>query len=415
MKKIIKILFICLLFLLIHIEIYAFSPSSNKIYNGIDVSAWQNGIDFNKVKNGGIKIVYLKASEGTTYRDSYFERNYQKAKENGLYVGTYHYVRAKNEEEAIEEAEFFASIISGKEIDCKLAMDFESFGNLSKTEINNIAITFLETLRRITKQEVMVYSNTYTAKNIFNGEITKYPLWIAEYGVSNPSANGKWETWVGFQYTDTGTVAGIKGYVDKDKFTKEVFMSDKIDPPEDCDEEWNGNNNEINIENLVEITVKRGDTLSQIAINYNTTVQKLVELNEINNKNLIYVGQKLLVPVVDENNEENVENEEYIESYQSYYIKKGDTLSQIALNYKTTVNKIVSLNNINNPNLIFIGQKLIIPKISYSGNYKLYTIKRGDTLYSISRRYNTTIANLVRINRIQNPNLIYAGRTIKID
>ena len=296
-------------------------------------------------------------------------------------------------------------------MDCKLAMDFESFGNLSKAEINNIAITFLETLRRITKQEVMVYSNTYTAKNIFNGEITKYPLWIAQYGVSKPSANGNWETWVGFQYTNTGAVAGIVGNVDKDKFTKEVFMNDKIDPPEDYDEEWNENNDEINNENLTQITVKRGDTLSQIAIKYNTTVQKLVELNEINNPNLIYIGQKLLVPVVDENNEENGE---YVESYQRYYVKKGDTLSQIALNYKTTVNKIVSLNNINNPNLIFIGQKLIIPKISYSGNYKLYTIKRGDTLYSISRRYNTTIANLVRINRIQNPNIIYAGRTIKI-
>lgn len=209
MKKSLKLLIICLLFLCIQIKIYAFNPSSNVIYNGIDVSAWQNTIDFNKVVNDGVKIVYIKSSEGTTYIDPYFERNYQKAKENGLYIGVYHYVRAKNVNQAINEADFFASIIDGKEIDCKLAMDFESFGNLSKEEINSIALAFLERLKQRTKREVIVYSNTYTAKNIFSGEITKYPLWIAQYGVSMPSSNGNWNTWVGFQYTNQGSIKGI--------------------------------------------------------------------------------------------------------------------------------------------------------------------------------------------------------------
>ena len=209
MKRSIKILIICLLFLCIQIKIYAFNPSSNVIYNGIDVSAWQNEIDFSKVKSEGIKIVYIKSSEGTTYIDPYFERNYQKAKENGLLIGTYHFVRARNISQAINEAEFFASVIEGKQIDCKLAMDFESFGNLSKEEINIIALSFLERLKKITNKEVIVYSNTYTAKNIFSGEITKYPLWIAQYGVSKPTINGNWNTWVGFQYTSQGNIKGI--------------------------------------------------------------------------------------------------------------------------------------------------------------------------------------------------------------
>lgn len=209
MKRSIKILIICLLFLCIQIKIYAFNPSSNVIYNGIDVSAWQNTIDFNRVANDGVKIVYIKSSEGTTYIDPYFERNYQKAKENGLYVGVYHYVRARNVKQAINEADFFTSVINGKKIDCKLAMDFESFGNLSKEEINSIAIAFLERLKQRAKMEVLVYSNTYTAKNIFSGEITKYPLWIAQYGVIMPSSNGNWNTWVGFQYTSKGNIKGI--------------------------------------------------------------------------------------------------------------------------------------------------------------------------------------------------------------
>ena len=289
-------------------------------------------------------------------------------------------------------------------------MDFESFGYLNRQEINNIALSFLERLKKISNMEVIVYSNTYTATNIFSKELTKYPLWVAQYGVERPSVNGNWNSWVGFQYTDAGNVKGIAGNVDRDKFTKEIFFNNKIDIPENGDEEWNSSSEEQD-ENLTQIYIKRGDTLSGLAIKYNTTVEFLAKINNIKNPNLIYAGDKLFVPVVN-SNEENVNGE--IGNYNIYTVKKGDTLSQLALNYNTTVETIAELNNINNPNLIFIGQKLKIPKTNNNKNPMFYTIKYGDTLYSISRRYNTSIANLVRINRIKNPNLIYAGNVIKI-
>jgi len=99
-------------------------------------------------------------------------------------------------------------------------------------------------------------------------------------------------------------------------------------------------------------------------------------------------------------------------------VKKGDTLWNIAKVYDTTVSQIVRINNIKNPNYIYAGQRIIIPTQSQliynKKSYVLYKIRYGDTLYSISRRYNTSIANIVRLNRIQNPNLIYAGEIIKI-
>lgn len=190
-------------------------------------------------------------------------------------------------------------------------------------------------------------------------------------------------------------------------------MSNEPNIPEDGDEYWNDNNSGSNENDLKEILIKKGDTLSQIALDYNTTIEKLVQINNISNPNLIFAGNKLLVPVKSESNNEQNNNENYIQNYQIYSVKKGDTLLQIAINYNNTVEKIVSLNNINNPNLIYVGQKIKIPIARYSGNV-MYTIKQGDTLYSISRRYNTTVANLVRINRIKNPNLIYAGNVIKI-
>ena len=191
-------------------------------------------------------------------------------------------------------------------------------------------------------------------------------------------------------------------------------MSDTQNITEDGDEYWNDNNGDSDEINLREIIIKKGDTLSQIAINYNTTIEKLVEINNIRNPNLIYAGNRLLVSVTNSNSSDQENGENQLQDYQIYTVKKGNTLSQIAINYNTTVEKIVSLNNITNPNLIYIGQNIKIPIVRYSGN-TTYTIKRGDTLYSISRRYNTTVANLVRINRIKNPNLIYAGNVIKIE
>ena len=104
----------------------------------------------------------------------------------------------------------------------------------------------------------------------------------------------------------------------------------------------------INNEN-VEYVVKSGDTLSAIAKRFNTTYQKIATDNNISNPNLIYVGQKLKI------------NGELIKKYEiEYVVKSGDTLSAIAKRFNTTYQKIATDNNISNPNLIYVGQKLVI-------------------------------------------------------
>lgn len=89
MKKILKLLSIVIMLTVATIytmptKVLAFGPSSNEIYNGIDVSGYQGNIDFEKVKNDGIEIVYMKSSEGTNYIDSKFEQNYKRARDAGL-------------------------------------------------------------------------------------------------------------------------------------------------------------------------------------------------------------------------------------------------------------------------------------------------------------------------------------------
>ena len=385
----------------------AFGPSSSIIYQGIDVSSWQGSIDFARVRNAGIDIVYMKSSEGRCYIDPYFERNYQNAKANGLKVGFYHYVTARTVEEARNQANFFAKVISGKEPDCKLAMDFESFGNLSVNQINEISKVFLETLQNATNKEVLIYSNSYSARTIFSRDLAIYPLWVANYGVSEPGGNDKWATWVGWQYTSTGRVAGISGNVDRNQFTDGVLLSNISPIPTP---ETPSTPEQPTETGTIVYTVKSGDTLSSIARNYGTTVYRIVSLNpSITNPNLIYPGEQFIISI-----DSNTSSSSVV-----YTVVRGDTLSEIAARYNTTVSKLVTDNNISNPNLIYPGQRIgisvgTIPSLGNECGKILYTIKRGDTLSEIAARYDTTVNEIATLNNISNPNLIYAGNIIRV-
>ena len=330
--------------------VFATEPSSSTIYEGIDVSNWQGYINYQEVKNAGIEIVYIKSSQGNNVVDSYFKVNYNNAKANGLKVGLYHFLTATNEEQATEQAEFFVSVISNTVPDCKLAMDFEEFGNLTVSEINNISQAFLNKVKELTGKDLIIYSDTSNARNVFGRELaSQYPLWVAEYGVSNPGETN-WDFWEGFQYTSMGEIPGVSGFVDRNKFTSNIFLSDTSNVQE------TGNLENYNQDTVY--VVQRGNTLSQIARDYGTTVNKLVQLNNINNPNLIFPGERINVPI--NGNTQNIE--ESAVGHRFYTVQSGDTLSELALRFGTTVSEIAELNNIQNVNLIFTGELLRIPR-----------------------------------------------------
>lgn len=344
-----KVVCFLLVFVLFPTFCLAFPASSPTTYNGIDVSEWQGYIDYSEVKNSGIDIVYIRSSEGNSYIDPYFRDNYENAKDNGLKVGFYHYLTARSTLEARSQAEFFVSVIKGTSPDCRLAMDFESFGNLSKSEINEISDVFLSEVQRLSGKEVVIYSDAYNAAYTFDTTLaSKYPIWVADYFVSEPG-NGNWNTWVGFQYTDRGRISGISGNVDRDYFTDGIFLTVNNVIPTETTPDVTQNTNCI--------TVKRGDTLSGIAMMYNTSYQYLAKVNNIANPNLIYVGQKICVPSLESNDINET-------SHKLYIVQRGNTLTYISNIFGVTIESIVELNNIQNPNLIYTGEVLKIPTIN---------------------------------------------------
>jgi peptidoglycan endopeptidase LytE len=132
-------------------------------------------------------------------------------------------------------------------------------------------------------------------------------------------------------------------------------------------------------------------------------VAKLLELNpKITNPNVIYEGQRLTVPAASVPDTGGTE---------VYVVKRGDTLRKIAASFDTTVANLLKLNpQIKNANLIYSGQKINVPSEAVT-----YTVQRGDTLKEIAARFGTTVANLLELNpSIKNQNIIYVGQVLRI-
>lgn len=147
--------------------------------------------------------------------------------------------------------------------------------------------------------------------------------------------------------------------------------------------------------------VKKGDSLYSIANKYNTTVEELKRINNLTS-NILSIGQILKLP---SDKASDVENEE---NTISYTVQKGDSLYSIARKYDTTIDRIKDLNNLTT-NLLSIGQVLLIP--TDTNLETTYTVKKGDSLYSIAKKYNTTVDRLKQLNNLSS-NLLSIGQIL---
>ena len=147
---------------------------------------------------------------------------------------------------------------------------------------------------------------------------------------------------------------------------------------------------------FINYTVKAGDSLYKIAKEYNTTVNAIMNVNNLTS-NALQVGQVLKIPTT---------SQEETKDYINYTVKSGDSLYKIANNYNTTVDAIKKLNNLTSNNLQ-INQVLKIPTTTNQGtqNYINYTVKSGDSLYKIANTYNTTVDEIKKLNNLTSNNL----------
>lgn len=191
-------------------------------------------------------------------------------------------------------------------------------------------------------------------------------------------------------------------------------------------------------------TVRRGDTVFNLARQYGSTVEAIILANGLNSNGFITVNQVLVIPVT--GGFQPVPTPTIVVIVRPttpprptvappgapitppppgtaiYQVARGDTLAAIAGRFNTTVAAIVQLNGITNPNRIFVGQRLLVPNTGLPNQIpqpqptpsRTYVVQRGDTLLSISLRFNRSIQAIAAANNITNPNRIFAGQTLII-
>lgn len=292
---------------------------------GIDISCWQDKVNYLELKAQGIDFAIIRCGFGKniSQKDSKFEDHYAGLKYAGIKIGAYLYSYASTIEGAKAEAKNCLEFIKNKEFDLPIFYDLEdakTTGNASKQTITEMAKIFCEEIIKAGYQ-AGVYANLNWFTNKINvKELEKYNIWLAQWGIEKHTADFKVDIW---QYTSKGKIQGINGNVDLDiSYTQ---YGDKVV------------NNSKSIEDLAKEVIEG---------KYGNGEERKQKLGNLYNKVQARVNEILLG--------KNVSQEKI------YIVKSGDTLSAIAKKYNTTYQKIAKDNNISNPNLIYPNQKLVI-------------------------------------------------------
>lgn len=179
-------------------------------------------------------------------------------------------------------------------------------------------------------------------------------------------------------------------------------------------------NDENNPSECVIYTVVKGDNLYSIAKKYDTTVDAIKRYNNLTSNNLS-IGQRIRIPCYMDDSDNTT-----MPDYVNYTVQAGDSLYSIANKFGTTVDKIKKDNNLKT-DVLSIGQVLIVDDSKgvssveecygedfvVPGDYITYTVKSGDNLYSIARKYNTSVSEIKSLNNLSTNNLSL-GQVLKI-
>ncbi len=158
-------------------------------------------------------------------------------------------------------------------------------------------------------------------------------------------------------------------------------------------------------------TVRWGETIYSIAQRYGTSIAAIARANGLANPSWVYAGQRLTIPT---------EATSTPQSPTIYIVRWGDTLYSIARSHGTTPQALVTINRLQNPNFIWVGQRLVLssaypsPRPEPVTSFQIHVVRRGETLLQIARGYHITAGAIASANNLINPSFIYVGQRLII-
>src|SRR6266542_4118535 len=303
---------------------------------GVDVSYWNAGIDWPKVRAAGQRYVFAKATEGDFYADPTFDDNWRGAKSAGLLRGAYHFFRC-NVDPKRQANKFIDYVKSMNDYgELPMALDLETNDGQTKEKIIARVKTWLDVVEDAFKRKPIIYSRAFFLQDYLSEAgggppawAKDYPLWLAQYPNnyvegSLPLLPRGWFKWAFWQYSEKGVVNGINAKVDLNlfngsleelyKFSGAQLVTEKPQVPQ-------------------KHTVAAGDSFESIANKYGLTLRELVGANP----QLLKTGDQLTVPVAVAIPSEGGSNTGSTtgggSAPRTYTVKAGDSLTAIAVKF----------------------------------------------------------------------------------
>jgi GH25 family lysozyme M1 (1,4-beta-N-acetylmuramidase) len=204
---------------------------------GIDVSYFQGDINWTSVKNAGIKFAFVRVSDGNTFLDPKFQQNWNGAKSVGIIRGAYQFFRPN--QDVVAQANLMLSTMGPLQPgDLPPVIDVESTGGLSPATVAARVGQWISIVESATGRKPIIYAGKFFWQdNVQSAAFSSYPLWHAQYTTNScPNIADQWPTWKFFQFTDSGSVAGISGPVDTNRFNGDLaalqaFANSNNPPP----------------------------------------------------------------------------------------------------------------------------------------------------------------------------------------
>ena len=362
----------------------------------IDVSEHQGNINWKKVRSAGVSGAMIRTGYGVSSPnqvDKQFYNNLSGCKIVGMPYGFYHYSYAMDVAGTEQEADFCLELIAGTAPQYPVAFDMEenTQAALGKAVCTDMAIAFCNKIRAA-GYTPMLYTNLNWATNYIDMtriDAAGIDVWMAQYNIQC-DYKGAHTMW---QYSSKAVIDGITAntadmnWCYKDYTNGSAFIpTPKPKPSYDT------------------YTVMAGDTLSDIAAKFGTTYQELAAINGIEDPNMIHVGQIIKLKGHEISTPQGGT---------TYTVQAGDTLSGIAAKYGTTYQELAVLNGISDPNIIHVGQVLLVSQNSSSHTYY---VQAGDSLWGIAQSQlgdGTRYQEIKALNGLSD-DTIYPGQALQL-
>ena len=295
---------------------------------GVDVSEYQGEVDWDKIKEQNIDFAFIKATEGSKGKDDSFDKNYEKLKNMDMLLGLYHFFSFESLGE--EQADNYIKVVGNIENDENLMLpiiDIEYYSYYKKAKPNKEWVTkelqkMLDKLEKTYRVKPIIYTTMEFYQEYIEGEFLEYDIWIRNILTKPDLENREWKFW---QYTGRGKLEGYNGeekYIDLNVFngSKEDFENYIKEKREEKKNNFNKEEQEkiekeentiksvystdvINIEeNTYEVKTSDGEIL-KVSLNSNDNndnieiinrrTEEIIDISDINNKNIIKINDKL--------------------------------------------------------------------------------------------------------------------------